>query len=135
MTDQENGRAVALLERIPLFSGCTSKEIERLAESASPVAFHAGDKICIAGDASPECYVVAEGRADVTVGAITVDEIGPVDVFGERGPINNRPRAATVTARTQMLTFAISRERLRDLMMTSPTAAAAMRDELLRRYG
>jgi CRP-like cAMP-binding protein len=135
MTNHERSQAVALLERLPLFSGCTHQELERLADAASPVAFHAGDKICIAGDASPECYVVAEGRAEVTVGAIKVDEVGPVDVFGERGPISNRPRAATVTARTHMLTYAIPREHLRSLMMTSPTAAATMRDELLRRYG
>jgi CRP-like cAMP-binding protein len=135
MTNDEQVRAVALLEQLPLFSGCTHKEIERLAEAAHPIAFHAGDRICVAGEESPEAYVVAEGRAEVTVGNVTVGEVGPVDVVGERGPINNRPRAATVTARTHMFAYAIPRRQLRTLLTTNPTAAAAMRDELLRRYG
>jgi cAMP-dependent protein kinase regulator len=135
MTQDEHAQAVSLLERLPLFGGCTHKEIERLALASQPIAFHAGDKICVAGDESPECYVVANGRAEVTVGNVTVGEVGPVDVVGERGPITNRPRAANVTARTHMLAYAISRQQIKELMFTSPTAAATMRDELLRRYG
>ncbi len=135
MTNDEQAQAVSIIERLPLFSGCTHTEIERLAQAAHPIAFHAGDRICQAGEDSPECYVVAEGRADVTVGNVTVGEVGPTDVVGERGPINNRPRAATVTARTHMFAYAIPRGQIRNLLMTNPTAAAAMRDELLRRYG
>jgi CRP-like cAMP-binding protein len=78
---------------------------------------------------------VAEGEAVVTVGDITVDRVGPEDVVGERGPITGRPRAATVTADTQMRTYAIPRDVIRGIVDTSPVAATVMRDELLRRYG
>jgi CRP/FNR family transcriptional regulator, cyclic AMP receptor protein len=91
--------------------------------------------LCAAGTDSPEAYVVSEGEASVTVGNVTVDNVGPVDVVGERGPITGRPRAATVTARTHMVTYAIPRANLQALMNRSPVAATAMRDELLRRYG
>lgn len=126
---------VALLEQLPLFSGCTHKEIAHLAASSTPIAFHPGDRICSAGMDAPEAFVVAEGEARVTVGDVEVATVGPVDVVGERGPINGRRRAATVTAKTRLLAYAISREDLRDLMLTNPAAAAMMRDELLRRYG
>ena len=135
MTREQQAAATALLERIPLFSGCTHKELERLAAASQPIAFGEGERLCTAGSDSPECYVVAEGNAKVTVGNITVAEVGPIDVVCERGPISGRPRAATVTAQSPLVAYAISRDQLRELMMTSPTAAATMRDELLRRYG
>jgi CRP-like cAMP-binding protein len=127
--------AATLLGRLPLFSGCTTEELERLAKSVHPASFSAGERLCVAGAESPECYIVAEGEAAVTVGDITVDVVGPEDVVGERGPITGRPRAATVTANTRMRTYAIPREEIRSIVETSPVAATVMRDELLRRYG
>lgn len=135
MMRDEQVRATTLFERIPLFAGCTHKELERLVAASQPVAFHPGEKLCVAGGDAPEAYVVAEGNAAVTVGNVTVAQVGPADVVGERGPITGKPRAATVTATTHLTAYAISRQELQELMMTSPTAAETMRDELLRRYG
>ena len=134
-TPEDVAVAATLLGRLPLFSGCTTEELERLAKSVHPAEFHAGDRLCVAGTDAPECYIVAEGEADVTVGDITVDTVGPEDVVGERGPIKGRPRAATVTANTQLRVYAITRDEIRSIVETSPVAATVMRDELLRRYG
>jgi len=134
-TPEDVAAAATLLGRLPLFSGCTTEELERLAKSVNPASFHAGDRLCIAGGDAPDCYLVAEGEAAVTVGDITVATVGPEDIVGERGPITNRPRAATVTANTRMRTYAIPREEIRSIVETSPVAATVMRDELLRRYG
>lgn len=134
-TPEDVAAAAALLGRLPLFSGCTTEELQRLAKAVSPVQFSAGERLCVAGGDSPECYIVASGAAAVTVGNVTVGTVGSSDIVGERGPITNRPRAATVTAVTSMLTYAIPREQLREIVETSPVAATVMRDELLRRYG
>jgi CRP-like cAMP-binding protein len=128
------GRA-ALIGQLPVFSGCDLAEILDLASAARPIAFDAGDILCNAGADSPECYVVAEGRAEVSIGGYVIDEVSSVDVVGEKGPIENRPRRATVRAATEMVTYAISREDIQGLMERSPKAADVMRDELLRRYG
>ncbi len=134
-TPEDVAVAAMLLGRLPLFSGCTTEELERLAKSVDPTNFDAGERLCVAGADAPECYVVAEGEAVVTVGDIPVASVGPEDVVGERGPITGRPRAATVTAHTRMRTYAIPREQIRNIVETSPVAATVMRDELLRRYG
>jgi CRP-like cAMP-binding protein len=134
-TPEDVAFAAALLGRLPLFSGCTTEELQRLAKSAHPASFRAGERLCVAGGESSACYLVAEGEASVTVGDITIDTVGPEDVVGERGPITNRPRAATVTASTRMFTYAIPREEIRGIVEASPVAATVMRDELLRRYG
>jgi CRP-like cAMP-binding protein len=134
-TPEDVALAATLLGRLPLFSGCTTEELQRLAKSVHPTSFHAGERLCVAGGDSSACYIVAEGEAVVTVGDITVGTVGPEDVVGERGPITGRPRAATVTANTRMVTYAIPREEIRSILDTSPVAATVMRDELLRRYG
>lgn len=134
-TPEEIFVKVGLLGRLPLFSGCTSTELRDLAEEAYPIQFEAGEKICVAGTHAPECYVITQGEAAVTVGSILVDTVKPLDVVGERGPITGRPRAATVTAKTPIESYAIGRTAITALLERSPSAAATMRDELLRRYG
>ncbi len=134
-TRDEIDATLGLLGAIPLFGGCTVHDLERLAAAAYPIAFHPGDVLCRAGADSPECYVVSQGEAVVTVGEIEVDRVGAHDIVGERGPITGRPRAATVRAATHMVTYGIPREELQAVISESPAAASTMRDELLRRYG
>jgi hypothetical protein len=132
---EELASTIALLARIPLFAGCTVSELERLAATAYPIAFDPLDVLCSEGEDSPECYVVAEGEALVTIEGNVVATVGPDDVVGERGPIYHAPRAATVTATTHMVTYAISRDELDFLVEGSPAAATAMKAQLVKRYG
>jgi cytochrome P450 len=131
----ELDETIALLGRVPLFRACSPAELEQLARTAYPIAFDAGDVLCVEGADAPECYVIAEGQASVTIGDRVVGTAASDDVVGEKGPLSERPRAATVTATTHMLTYAISREHLLQLVNESPAAAAGMRAELERRYG
>ena len=133
--EEEVRETIALLGRVPLFRGCTPDELEQLARTAYPLSFDAGDVLCVEGEDAPECYVIAAGEATVTIGDKVVAKAVSDDVVGEKGPLEARPRAATVTAATHMITYAISREHLTRLLEESPAAAQAMRDELVRRYG
>ena len=125
---------IALLGRVPLFRACRADELEQLARTAYAMTFDAGDVLCAEGADAPECYVIAEGEAAVTIGGEVVATVGHDDVVGEKGPIEGRPRAATVTATNHMLTVAISREHLLELMASSPAAKAAMREMVALRY-
>ena len=60
--------------------------------------------------------------------------VGEHDVIGERGVLLDTVRAATVTAMTHMITYAISRERLRALVDADPAVRDSMLAELRRRY-
>jgi len=55
--------------------------------------------------------VIAEGEASVVIGGAFVATVEADDVVGERGPLLDAPRIATVTAKTHMITYAISRDR------------------------
>jgi len=125
---------VALLKSNSLFARCTADELQQLAATAYPISFEPGDLLCTEGGESPECYIIEEGQAVVTVARRGVAKVGEHDVIGERGVLLDTVRSATVTAVTHMITYAISRERLRALVAGNVTAREWMLAELRRRY-
>jgi len=92
------------------------------------MSFDPGDLLCTEGDESPECYLIEEGQAVVTIGRKGVRTVG------ERGVLLDTLRSATVTATTHMITYAISRERLRALVAGNAAAREWMLEETHRRY-
>ena len=133
-TGERLAATVGLLQRNSLFARCSKEELEQLAATAYPMSFEPGDLLCTEGGESPECYIIEEGQAVVTIGRKGVATVGEHDVVGERGVLLDTVRSATVTAMTHLITYAISRERLRALVERNPAARAWMLEEMRRRY-
>jgi len=133
-TGERLAATVALFARNDLFKRCTREELEHLAASAYEMSFEPGDMLCVEGAESPECYVIEVGRAAVTVGRKGVAMVGEGAVVGERGVLLDTVRSATVTAMDHMVTYAISRERLRALVGGNAAARDWMLAEMQRRY-
>jgi CRP-like cAMP-binding protein len=133
-TGQRLDATVELLSRNSLFKPCSKAELEELAATAYPMSFEPGDLLCVEGAESPESYMIQEGQAVVTVGRKGVATVGEDDIVGERGVLLDTTRAATVTAMTHMITYAISRERFRALVDRNPTVRDWMLAEMERRY-
>jgi cytochrome P450 len=125
---------VALLRRVDFFAGCSDDELTRIASTAYPLTFEAGSVVCAEGAESLECYVIAVGTVAVTIGGEAVATLEAGDVVGERGPVIGAPRSATVTATSNLYTYAISRDRLLELL-ASPAARAGMEAAMDKRYG
>jgi hypothetical protein len=125
---------IVLLARAELFEQCSGKEIGALAATAYPMTFEMGDLLCEEGAESLECYVIAEGEAEVTIGGKRVRGVEVNDIVGERGPLEGHARSATVRATSHMNTFAISRQRLLDLAESSPAAREGMFRYMKDRY-
>ena len=125
---------LVLLARAGLFRRCTPQEIAELAATAYPMSFEPGDRLTIQHAESLDCYVIAEGEADVMIDGQAVRTVREHDVVGERGPLEGTTRSATVTATSHMATYAISRARLLDLAAKSPTAAEGMFAYMRERY-
>jgi hypothetical protein len=125
---------VALLRRVDFFAGCSDDELTRIAATAYPLTFEAGSLVCAEGAESLECYVIAVGTVAVTLDGQPVATLGADDVVGERGPVVGAPRSATVTALSDLYTYAISRDRLLELL-ASPAARAGMEAAMDKRYG
>jgi cytochrome P450 len=133
-TGERLAATVRLLQSNSLFARCSKQDLEQLAATAYAMSFEPGDMLCTEGAESPECYVIEEGQAVVTIGRKGVATVGEHDVVGERGVLLDTVRSATVTAMSHMITYAISRERLRALVENDPAAREWMLEEMRRRY-
>jgi len=125
---------IALLRRVPFFAPCSDADLATLAATAYPISFDPGEHLCVEGAEAPDCYVIAAGDADIVMGGERVATVGADDVVGERGVILGATRAATVTATSHMITYAISREQLRRVLDAAPECLAAMQEHVRRRY-
>ena len=134
LDDVEQRARVALLQRVPFFRPCSVDELKTLAATAYTISFDPGEHLCVEGSEAPDCYVIAAGEAEVVMGGRRIGVVGSDDVVGERGLVLGTPRAASVTATSHMITYAISRELLQGVFDASPTLAEAMRTEVQRRY-
>ena len=90
--------AAAMLKDVPLFAGCTRRELEVVAGSVKEVRHAQGRVIAAEGDTGIGFFLITEGTASVSVGGKPRGKLGPGDFFGEISLLDHGPRTATVTA-------------------------------------
>jgi CRP/FNR family transcriptional regulator len=112
-----------MLKRVPLFAGLDNKELDEIATSMRERRFKAGDTVTQEGAGGVGFFVVQEGQADVMVGGEAKGSVGPGDYFGEIALINESPRTATLTARTDMLCYGMTPWDFRPLVESNSTIA------------
>ena len=96
-----------LLRKVGLFSDLDEKDLTSLSEEFNERRFSAGETIALEGAGGLMFFVVESGEASVEVHGEEVAELGPGDSFGEVALIDRRPRTATVTAKTDLVTFGL----------------------------
>jgi CRP/FNR family transcriptional regulator len=112
-----------MLKKVPLFSGLDDKELQEIAKSMRERRFKAGDTVTQEGAGGVGFFVVQEGEAEVNVGGQAKGSVGPGDYFGEIALINESPRTATLTARTDMLCYGMTPWDFRPLVEMNSTIA------------
>ena len=117
------GASVDMLRKVPLFAGLDKKELDEIASSMRERRFKAGDTVTQEGAGGVGFLVVEEGQADVNVGGEAKGSVGPGDYFGEIALINESPRTATLTARTDMLCYGMTPWDFRPLVESNSTIA------------
>ncbi|MEM8730896.1 MAG: cyclic nucleotide-binding domain-containing protein [Pseudomonadota bacterium] len=80
------------------------------------------------GDPSKACYRIVAGSIDIVIscpdgGEKKVTSLGPEEVFGEMGIIDDGPRSATAIAREPTCCEVYAPEEILDLMTHDPDAA------------
>jgi CRP/FNR family cyclic AMP-dependent transcriptional regulator len=106
---------VTQLRSVPLFAGCTDKELAFIASRADEVDIPAGKVLTETGTSGGDFFIILEGKAEVeaTQGKRT---LGPGDFFGEIALIDNGPRTATVKAATPMRCLVLGHAQFRDVL-------------------
>lgn len=88
----------AWLEKVPLFRGCSSEVIDRLAEVTTEFEFAADEPIVRQGQVGNGLYIIVEGGARIVAGGDEMARFGPGEFFGELSVIDQQPRAASAFA-------------------------------------
>jgi CRP/FNR family cyclic AMP-dependent transcriptional regulator len=79
-----------------------------------------GDKIFKEGDPGEYMYFVVAGEVRVFVGGKEVDTIGMGGIFGEMALIDDKPRSATMVAKTACKLIPINQRRFTLLVKETP---------------
>jgi len=95
------------LKQIPLFSDASDEELKQVAAFAQSKEVPEGEVILEEGGFSRELLAIEEGTAEVTRDGEKIADLGPGDVFGEAGMLDDSMRSATVTATSQLRAYAL----------------------------
>jgi len=124
---------VERLKTVPLFSGCSTRELGSLSQFLRVVEFPAGREIVKEGATGTGLHVLMDGQTKVVVRNRTRLRLGPGDFFGEISLLDRGPRTATVVAETPVRTLSLSSWNFRAALKEHPTMAIKMLEELARR--
>jgi CRP-like cAMP-binding protein len=115
------------LAKVGLFASLSDEEIGRLAGGLKESAFPAGREILTEGKGGFAFYVIADGTVEYSIDGERVGSGGAGDYFGEVALIDDTPRAATVTASTEVTVYGMTLWEFRALIEENPDLAAELR--------
>lgn len=117
-----------LLKSVPLFSGCSKKELRQIGLIADEIDLPAGTELTREGTRGREFFVLVEGTADVVRDGRSINTMQAGDFFGEVALLGPRwERTATVVATSPMRLLVMARRQFRELLFAAPSVAARIR--------
>jgi CRP/FNR family transcriptional regulator, cyclic AMP receptor protein len=124
---------VELLGNVPLFSECSKRDLRRIAGLVEDRDVRDRTVLIRQGEPGRECFVIADGKAKATVRGSGSASLGPGDVVGEMSLLDQAPRAATVTAWTDMHLLVLTPRNFSALIEEFPPVARRIMAALARR--
>jgi CRP/FNR family cyclic AMP-dependent transcriptional regulator len=118
-----NKDVVERLSRVPIFSGCSKKELQTVAKAIKQIQHAAGSVVATEGEPGAGLFIIDAGEARVTIGGKTINTLGPGDFFGEMALLDGGPRTATVTAKTDLSLYVLTEWVYRGLLTEHPSIA------------
>jgi signal transduction histidine kinase len=120
------------------FPGITPDEVQELVSHSQVHSYPAGSVLCREDQLEKIFYMILEGEVAVTKSinkseARLLQTLGPGDFFGEMALIHNAPRAATVTAKTDLVVLELDKESFDTVLKRSSSIALAMVHEISNR--
>jgi CRP-like cAMP-binding protein len=127
------GVRVEHLQRAPILSGLSRKELGRIARGMSERTFPTGAEVATEGEIGVGFFIIESGEACVSRGGSEVRRLGPGDHFGEIALIVETPRTATVTAAGELRCHAMTSWDFRKLVETNASVSWKLLQAMARR--
>ncbi len=124
---------VDALRSAPLFEGLSRKELVQLARMSDDLEVPPGQVLCKEGEVGQEFFVIIDGKVEITRKGKRVATRGAGDFFGEIALLEDTPRMATVTAKTPLRLFVLTRRDFRHLVDENPRVERKVLRALARR--
>ena len=124
---------VEALKRAPLFEGLSNKELRELARATEDLKIEAGTVLCKEGGLGREFFVIVDGIAEVTKSGRHLATRQAGEFFGEIALLTTTKRTATVTAKTPIRCFILTRGDFRRVLDESPSVERKVMQALAER--
>jgi signal transduction histidine kinase len=120
------------------FPGITLDEVQDLISHSQVRNYPAGTVLCREDEIEKIFYMILEGEVEVTKSinkseSRLLQTLKPGDFFGEMALIHNAPRAATVTAKTDLVALELDKGSFDSVLQRSSSVALAMVHEISNR--
>lgn len=122
-----------LLGAVPLFSGISKKDLERVLGTAKETHHNEGESIVTEGRGGVGFHLIIDGKARVVRSGRTVANLGPGEFFGEMALVDDGPRSASVIAESDLETMVVSKWEFRPLLKNQPEMAWKLIEYLVAR--
>jgi len=121
------------LRNVPLFNGCTNKELDRIARSGDEVTMTAGTLLADQGQTGREAFIVLDGSVSVRRNGRKVATLGPGSIVGELSLLDHGPRTATIVCESDTTLFVISQRHFMAVVDDVPSIAHKLLSSLAAR--
>lgn len=117
------------------FPGIKPQEVELVIARSRVTPYRAGTVLCHEDVFEHTFYMILEGDVEVSKGLNQQEKhllktLTAGDFFGEMALIHNAPRAATVTAKTDVIVLELDKEGFDQILQQSPSVSMAMVREI-----
>jgi CRP/FNR family transcriptional regulator, cyclic AMP receptor protein len=112
------------LSQIPIFSDVDDDELKKVGASAESVEFSERAEILREGGFSRALLAIEEGTVEVTRRGEHIANLGPGDIFGEAGVVNDAVRNATVTTTSRLRLIIMGQLEVQRLQKNAPETYA-----------
>jgi CRP/FNR family cyclic AMP-dependent transcriptional regulator len=119
----------------PFFAGLSRRELAEIAKVTEDLEVEDGKVLTREGDSGREFFVIVDGEVSVERGGEEIRRLGSGDFFGEIALLEDRPRTATVVARTPLRFFVLTRQSFKSLVDRQPDIEEKVRAAIQERLG
>jgi CRP/FNR family transcriptional regulator, cyclic AMP receptor protein len=113
----------ALIEHVPIFAGCSKRELRQVAAIAEVRELPAGHVLTREGEPGREFTAIVEGGVEVRRKGRKLRELGPGDWLGEIALLTGGSRTATATALEPTRVLSVRGGMFRALVERTPSIA------------
>lgn len=114
------------LARVPLFDGCSKKELDKIARAADEIVMTAGTIIVDQGQTGREAFIVLNGNVTVKRNNRKIATLGPGAVVGELALLDHGPRTATAVCDTDCELLVIDQRHFRGVLEQIPALSVKL---------